>query len=153
MYLFNVRPIHLFCQSTWISLVLLGSCAVALPASVKWEPVPPEDLAAKDCAYDPGVSAELLFVRQVLDASANTEWVDNYRRIKIYNLKGAEEMGVMSIDYPGNQKVWNLSAPVVKASGEAAEYGQKNFNETVSAKYKGSNWKRWTLAVPHARGR
>jgi len=118
-------------------------------AKSKWDPIPPADLAATECKSYPGSSAEVLFRRTMLDATGNESWGKAYIRIKIYSAKGAEEIGVLGLEYLSWQNVWDLSARVTKPSGAAVEYGKENFNDTVVVKTLDAKLKRKTLAVPN----
>lgn len=133
---------------------LLGGLFLALApcrsfaAKADWDPVTAEELAGTECKFSPGASAEMLFVRQVLDSSGDNEWTEHYRRIKIYSAKGAEEMGVMNIDYPSAQRVWNQEARVIKPDGTTTTYDKKQFTESVAAQQGSTKLKRLTLAIP-----
>jgi len=132
-----------------IALLCAGLIPLQAIARSKWEPIAPADLAATECKSYPGSSAEVLFRRTTLDASRNESWSKVYLRIKIYSPKGAEEIGVLGLEYLSWQSVWDLAARVTKPDGAATEYGKENYNDTVVVKTQDAKIKRKTLAVPN----
>lgn len=145
MILFLTQPGRL------VRLLILAAAVFGgarLAAKIDWDPVPASDLAATDCALFPGAGAEMIFSRQAMEASGASEWMTYYRRVKIYQPKAAEEQGVMDIEYPASQRAWDLAARVIKPDGRIAEYGKKDFNESVAAKTRDFKVKRSTLAIP-----
>jgi hypothetical protein len=118
-------------------------------AKTEWLPISSEDLAATVCKAYPGASAEVIFFKQTLDASRVDAWTTQDTRIKIYSPKGAEEGGVLNIDYPSYYKVWDVAARVTKPNGTSAELGKNDFHDSLFAKVGGYKWNRKTLAVPN----
>ena len=123
--------------------------AITLLAKPEWDPIPPADLAATECKAFPGSTAEALLISQTLNASHLDSWTTQYNRIKIYSPKGAEERGVMNIDYSEEHRVWDLAARVTKPDGHSTEYHNDSFTDSVFAKVDGYKFKRKTLAVPN----
>ncbi len=147
---------------------LVGLFIFVLPqvASAKepWEPIPAEDLAAKECQSYPGSSAEFLFEHRMLNGSGNGQQMEEdlqtfappsanqtmqfYQRIKIYSAKGATDAGVLGIEYPDEHQVWNLAARVTKPDGGEKHYTKKDFTESIVAKKGADKVKKLTIAIP-----
>jgi hypothetical protein len=132
------------------ALCLLAACLFQESAwgRATWQPVAPEDLAATACQSFPGSSAEYLLSTLTLEADGRDVWTDQYQQIKIYSAKGAQESGMLNIDYPADQRIWNPAARVTKPDGRSIEYDQKNFSEVVFSEAARRQWNRKTLAVP-----
>lgn len=136
------------------NFALLSSLLVlALPARIaaktEWEPVPAAELAATECTSHPGANAEAFLMSLVVvgDSSGGAHG-EYYRRVKIYDAKGAEDLGVITIERPDDLRVWNQAARVTKPDGTAREYGKESFTETVKAKVGHEKFKSLRLAVP-----
>ena len=132
--------------------VVLGFIFAGLPAVVsakeKWESIPAEDMAATECKAYPGSNAEVLIEKQVLATSANDQVARHFRRIKIYSPQGAKTTDIFKIDYPTDQKVWDVGARLTKPNGSVMEFPQKEFTESLAVKVGSSKVKRLTLAIP-----
>lgn len=122
--------------------------AAGTQAPVGWEPIPAEDLAATECKSYPGSSAELLFVRQELDCVWDEQLTRYYQRAKIYSPKGADEAGVLSVEYSSTEKSGNPVARLTKPDGRQTEFTEKAFTESLSWQIGLAKMKRLTLAVP-----
>jgi hypothetical protein len=133
----------------WFTLLIFCLCPALLPAKTTWDPIPPEDLALTECKSYPGASSEYLFYRITLDyASTMQNWDEYYHRIKIYDLRGAEQTGVLNIDYLSSNKAQDIYARVTKPDGRSTEYDKSNFTESVVTKGDGFKWMRQAFAIP-----
>jgi hypothetical protein len=139
------------CLSLWLLSLFfaLGNTAQAKP---KWDPVDDETRLAKESATHPGVSAECLFSKQAVDSSGDTQWLNVYRRFKIYNATAAQQAGVLNIIYNSSNTIRNLTARVIKPSGAIVELKESDFTETVYAKSKDGKVKQKTAAFPNLEG-
>jgi hypothetical protein len=119
-----------------------------ISARQEWEAIPPEDLQAVESKEYPGVAAEALLSRIDLVGAPAGDRADNFRRIKIYNVRGVEEHGVLAIDSDEEQRIWDLAARVVKPDGSSREYRDASFHESTVARLGRTRLKRRILAVP-----
>jgi len=126
-------------------LLALGSgLSGQAQAQSQWEPVPPEDLAAKDSAAAPGSDMELLFVRAVLAG----ETIQNHVRAKLYTQKGVERTWVLRIEHGSGAKISDLRARVVKPGGTTVELTRDDFREVELWRSGDNVGKRTTFAFP-----
>lgn len=124
--------------------LLLGGLPVLLQGKETLDPITPEDLAATECIAYPGASAEILLEKRQL----NLGGINYFRRIKIYSPKGANEAGVVGIEYMADQQAANMTARLIKPNGTSVEFTRKAFTESISAKIGSNKLKRQILAVP-----
>lgn len=136
-------------KTFFVQVLLFALLQLAAFAKTDWAPIPAEDLAATECKSFPGSSAEALLIQQTFDSSPSDSWTTQHKRIKIYSPKGAEERGVMNIEYSEDQKVWDLLARVTKQDGRAIEYKNSDFHDGVYLKVDRYKLKRKILAVPN----
>lgn len=129
-------------------MLLAVASTAPVVAKLEWEPIAPADLAATECQSHPGASAEGLLIRTVLDSSGTDCWTMHYNQVKIYSPKGAEESGVLNIDYADHRKVWGLAARVTKPDGSARLFQESDFQDRVIARQGSRKDKRKALAVP-----
>lgn len=133
-----------------VFVLILGCSAVSLAtAKPKWISIPQEDLAAMECKSSPSASAEVLLLNRVLDSSNNENYIENYRRVKIYSPKGSEETGVLHIEYSSKRNLWNLAARLTKPDGVTTEFDKDSFSETVVEKTGSKKIKRKSIALPN----
>ena len=162
---FNMK--HSCNPLVWLFLILLSPSLVSLSAKPKWDPISPEDMALTECKAYPGAPAEYLFERVTMESDDNRyrlsdpsgnlrrlavkegqNWVDSYRRIKIYNLQGVQQASLLNIEYLTTEKASNIYARVTKPDGRTVDYDGDAFSESVIAKADGRKWMRRVLAVP-----
>lgn len=130
--------------------LILGFCGVQLAsAKPKWLPIPTDDLAVTECKSSPGASAEVLLSNRVLDYDNNENYIENYRRVKVYSPKGSEEAGILHIDYSTRRNLWNLAARLTKTDGTTTEFDKDSFSDTVVEKKGSEKFKRKSLALPN----
>ena len=123
-------------------------CNLALYAKAKWDPIPAEDLAQTACTAYPEAKAEILFHRITIDTKSNKNCAAHYQRVKIYDRKGAELAGELTIEHPKRLRVWGQYARVTKPNGQSAEYDAEAFHESIASKVEGEINMRQTFAVP-----
>ncbi|WP_404420365.1 DUF3857 domain-containing protein [Nibricoccus sp. IMCC34717] len=133
-------------------LCLFLAVGTEASAKPKWDPVDEEIRTAKESVKYPGVSAECLFSTQAIDSSGDTQWLNVYRRFKIYNASAAQQAGVLNIVYGSNNTIRSLSARVIKPNGSITELSDKDFTESVYAKTSEGKLKQKTAAFPNLEG-
>ncbi|MFT3867705.1 MAG: DUF3857 and transglutaminase domain-containing protein [Nibricoccus sp.] len=132
-----------------LALILGFSAAPSAMAKPKWLLIPKDDLAMTECKSSPGASAEILLSNRVLDYDTNENYIETYRRIKIYSPKGSEETGILHIDYSSRRNLWNLAARLTKTDGTTTDFDKDSFSETVVEKIGYQKFKRKSLALPN----
>ena len=94
-----------------------------------WPPVPPEELALKDNAFDPGFSAMILEYEVQTDNTKSTETV--YKRIKIFREEG-KKFADIEIRYAEKfTKVEEIRARVTSPSGKAEDFNGTIYDKEV----------------------
>lgn len=141
-----------------INLTLaLCACVLGLLAgsaspvrAVKWDPIDPADLAAKESKTSPGADAEMLFVRYQIDEDnfwdAETQY---YVRAKIYTEKGVEDRGRLAITTIGDQKARDIVGRVIKPDGTIYELKKEDIFENTLWRSRYTKVKSTRLAFPN----
>lgn len=144
-----LRPVALRLRLFAAAFFLFAVSAGIVRAKSNWEPIPAEDRQSTACSWYPGADAEALLMRvKFTGSSGSSDIGEYYKRIKIYSLKGVEDVGVLSIESGSDQRVWGHGARVTKPDGTSKEYGKESFHETVEAKLGRTKISRLKLAVP-----
>jgi len=94
-----------------------------------WPPVPPEELALKDNAFDPGSPAVILEYEVQTDNTKSTETV--YKRIKVFREEG-KKYGDIEIRYVEKfTKVEEIRARVTSSSGKSEDFNGAIYDKEV----------------------
>jgi len=94
-----------------------------------WPPVPPEELALKDNAFDPGSPAMILEYEVQTDNTKSTETV--YKRIKVFREEG-KKYGDIEIRYVEKfTKVEEIRARVTSSSGKSEDFNGAIYDKEV----------------------
>lgn len=110
-----------------------------------WPPVPPEELALKDNAFDPGSPALILEYEVQTDNTKSTE--TTYKRIKIFREEGKKFANVEIRYVEKFTKVEEIRARVTSPSGKAENFNGAIYDkEIVKAKKFLYNAKTLTLS-------
>jgi len=119
---------------------------------VKWDPIPPADLASLESALNPGIGSEILLSRQNLEEDKYGLESDNYVRAKIYNQGGIDKQSLLRITYRKEATIRKLAARVVKPDGTAVELGKADFHESTLVKEENKqDLKQIAFAFPNLR--
>ena len=109
-----------------------------------WPPVPPEELALKDNAFDPGSPAMILEYQVESDSNKSNETL--YKRIKIFREEGKKFADVEIRYLEKLTRVEEISARVTSPSGKAENFDGVIYDkEIVRAKKFLYNAKTFTL--------
>jgi len=120
----------------WIADLALATLATALglaPAGAQappaWPPVPPEELALEDNAFDPGLPALILEyeVRTHNTKSAAT----TYKRIKIFREEGKKLADVEIRYFEKFTRVEEIRARVTSPSGKSEDFNGAIYDKEV----------------------
>jgi transglutaminase-like putative cysteine protease len=113
--------------------VTLGLPRAWAQASSVWPPVPPEELALKDNAFDPGSPAMILEYAVQSDNNKSTE--TTYKRIKIFREEGKKFADVEIRYLEKLTKVEEIRARVTSPSGKPEDFNGTIYDkEIVKAK-------------------
>jgi hypothetical protein len=122
-------------------ILLFIFMTIALLPAVEWKPVTPEQLSLKTPKLDPNADAEAIFWEAwvedlVTSGSYGTHKVENYKRIKIYNQRGAEKWGDVQIPYFNEMKMTltAIRARTIKPDGTIIEVKGNTIRDTTVAK-------------------
>ncbi|MBE2215779.1 MAG: DUF3857 and transglutaminase domain-containing protein [Opitutaceae bacterium] len=129
---------------------LFLALAAAAGAAVKWDPIDPADLAAKDSTLSPGADAEVIFVRQELEEKSWFEAeTEVYLRAKVYTQKGVETYGRFEIPSFGTSKVSNVAGRVIKPDGTIHELKKDDIQQSTVRKTRTLKLKVTRAALPN----
>jgi transglutaminase-like putative cysteine protease len=125
--------------------VTLGLPAGHAQAAAPWPPVPPEELALKDNAFEPGSPAMILEYEVQTDNTRSTETI--YKRIKIFREEGRKFADVEIRYVEKFTKVEEIRARVTSPAGKAEDFSGAIYDkEIVKAKKFLYNAKTLTLS-------
>jgi len=127
---------------------LLLFAATPATAAAKWDPISPEDLAAKDSATNPGTDVEILDSRVEFSCSETTVRIHHTLRVKIYTQKGVNDRGALDVEWGENEYVTDLVARVVKPDGRILLPAKDDFHETLVMDSGADRLKKTSLAFP-----
>jgi hypothetical protein len=135
----------------WVACLVLSAVASSLgspPAKAQtppaWPPVPPEELALKDNAFDPGSAALILEYEVQTDNTKSTE--TTYKRIKIFREEGKKFADVEIRYFEKFTRVEEIHARVTSPSGKAEDFNGAIYDkEVVKLKKFRFNAKTFTL--------
>jgi hypothetical protein len=95
-----------------------------------WLPVPPEDLALKDNAKQPGADAMVLYREVNVDAREAS--VSNYLRIKIFTQTGVEQQADIELPYnKAQESIQGIRARTIRPDGSIVEFQGKPFDKEI----------------------
>lgn len=124
-----------FCPAKLLAILAFASAAaLQLPTAgaqvpATWPPVPAEELALKDNAFDPGSPAMILEYEVQTDNGKSTETV--YKRIKIFREEG-KKFADIEIRYVEKfTKVEEIRARVTSPSGKAEDFNGAIYDKEV----------------------
>lgn len=116
------------------TLALILALWAGLPARAEeWDTVPAADLAATDCALQPGASAEILIDDNRVDFSTHSEesTLHYHKRIKFYTEESLQDLGIVAIEMEEELLDHSeLRARVTHADGTKEDYKTKQFTRT-----------------------
>jgi transglutaminase-like putative cysteine protease len=122
----------------------LGSPPANAQTPPAWPPVPPEELALKDNAFDPGSAALILEYEVQTDNTKSTE--TTYKRIKIFREEGKKFADVEIRYFEKFTRVEEIHARVNSPSGKAEDFNGAIYDkEVVKLKKFRFNAKTFTL--------
>jgi hypothetical protein len=135
----------------WVACFVLSAVASSFgspPAKAQtppaWPPVPPEELALKDNAFDPGSAALILEYEVQTDNTKSTE--TTYKRIKIFREEGKKFADVEIRYFEKFTRVEEIHARVTSPSGKAEDFNGAIYDkEVVKLKKFRFNAKTFTL--------
>src|SRR5579863_9533126 len=103
---------------------------LAARAGDDWLAVPPEDLALKDNAKQPGADAMVLYREVNVDAKEAS--VDNYLRIKVFTQTGVEQQADIELPYNKAQElIQGIRARTIRPDGSVVEFQGKAFDKEI----------------------
>jgi hypothetical protein len=120
-----------------VVLAILTFVASAWPSPAKdqspeWQPIPPEEMAVKDCPNDPGCSAIILYREENDDNLVGTT-VESYR-IKILTEEGKKYADVEIPFIKGCSRVTDIVARTIEPDGKAVDFSGDIFEKTLMQK-------------------
>ncbi len=141
------RPAKLSAILAFATLTLtLGLSRAWAQASSAWPPVPPEELALKDNAFDPGSPAMILEYAVQSDNNKSTETI--YKRIKIFREAGKKFADVEIHYLEKLTKVEEIRARVTPPSGKPEDFNGMIYDKEV-VKTKKSHYYAKTFSLPN----
>ncbi len=132
------------------ALAVLFLSSAVLAQYKEWNPVSPDELAAKNPKVESDADAEALFWEMRIDDSDSTDldmW--HYVRVKIYTERGREKYSKFDIPYAKGTKIKNLAARVIKADGSTVEIAAADIFDREIIKAGGVKIKAKSFAVPN----
>lgn len=111
-----------------------------------WPPVPPEELALKDNAFDPGSPALILEYEVQTDNTKSTEMT--YKRIKIFREEGKKLADVEIRYFEKFTRVEEIQARVTSPSGKAEDFNGAIYDKEV-VKLKKFHFNAKTFTLPN----
>jgi transglutaminase-like putative cysteine protease len=136
--------------SACLALAAMASCFGFPPAQAQtppaWPPVPPEELALKDNAFDPGSPALILEYEVQTDNTKSTE--TTYKRIKIFREEGKKLADVEIRYFEKFTRVEEIRARVTLPSGKAEDFNGAIYDKEV-VKLKKFRFNAKTLTLPN----
>jgi transglutaminase-like putative cysteine protease len=124
----------------------LGLPSARAQAPAAWPPVPPEELALKDNAFDPGSPAMILEYEVQTDNAKSTETV--YKRIKIFREEGKKFADVEIRYWEKLTKVEEIRARVTSPSGKPEDFNGTIYDKEV-VKFKKFLYNAKTFTLPN----
>ena len=134
----------------WL-LLLVGSFLLRPTAHAAkapaWDPVPPADLAATSSPS--GADAEILFKRQQITETSGGYDSAYYLRVKIYTTSGIAHVSKLSVEYPWQNSLRNLSVRVAKPDGRLLLIPESDIHtsDLTKSKIYGTLYKQSAIAV------
>ena len=122
----------------------LPSAGAQMPQA--WPPVPPEELALKDNAFDPGSPAMILEYAVESDNNKSTETI--YKRIKIFSKEGKKFADVEIRYLEKLTKVEDIRARVTSPAGKSEDFEGTIYDKEV-VKTKKFRYYAKTFAIPN----
>jgi Domain of Unknown Function with PDB structure (DUF3857) len=106
-----------------------------------WKPVNSADLAGKTPRLDQNADAELIFwdifvLDEINGPQGDSHVTTNYKRIKIYNDRGVEGQGKVTIPYAGGKStISDVKGRTIKPNGTIVDLKGDQIFESVVAKF------------------
>jgi len=136
--------------SACLALASLAGCICFAPARAQtppsWPPVPPEELALKDNAFDPGSPALILEYEVQTDNTKSTE--TTYNRIKIFREEAKKFADVEIRYFEKFTRVEEIRARVTSPSGKAEDFNGTIYDKEV-VKLKKFRFEAKTFTLPN----
>lgn len=136
-------------------LLLLSFIPVSALLALDWKPIPPEQRALKTAKVDPNADAEAIFWEAwVSDVNGGNGYlnhvVENYIRIKLYNVRAVEKYGNVEIPYFSERKmtVNHIRGRTIQVDGTIVELAGDSIVDRVVAKAGRKNVKVKAFALP-----
>lgn len=134
-------------RAALFSALWLGATTLVIAAPT-WEPIAPEDLAAKESTAEPGADSEYLFWRMNTEDDAEGVSFKYHVRAKIYTTRGVENAGKLHFERLSGSRISRLMARVVKPDGTSIELKKTDFIESEVAKLGSYKLHRTSFAFP-----
>jgi transglutaminase-like putative cysteine protease len=142
------RPTRKF--RIWLALHVIAS-TLGLPSAraqghPAWPPVPPEEVALKDNAFEPGAPALILEYEVQTDNAKSTE--TTYKRIKIFREEGKKLADVEIRYFEKFTRVEEIQARVTSPSGKSEDFNGAIYDKDV-VKLKKFRYSAKTFTLPN----
>jgi len=136
--------------NTWLALAVI-TCTLGLPSAKAqvhpaWPPVPPEEVALKDNAFEPGAPALILEYQVQTDNAKSTE--TTYKRIKIFREEGKKFADVEIRYFEKFTRVEEIQARVTSPSGKSEDFSGTIYDKDV-VKLKKFRYSAKTFTLPN----
>jgi transglutaminase-like putative cysteine protease len=124
----------------------LGLPSARAQAHPAWPPVPPEEVALKDNAFEPGAPALILEYQVQTDNAKSTE--TTYKRIKIFREEGKKFADVEIRYFEKFTRVEEIQARVTSPSGKSEDFNGAIYDKDV-VKLKKLRYSAKTFTLPN----
>jgi hypothetical protein len=123
------RTQRFVCLTLFFTAIFAAAMNHPVAAGDDWLPIPPEDLALKDNAADPGASAMILYRESNVDALESSE--REYWRIKIFTQEGTKQ-GDVEIEFlKGEEDIKGIRGRTIQPDGSIVNFDGKIFEKTI----------------------